>query len=126
MTNLENKETIKQLNSQLSILSGKRNALVVNCTEIQKELSENKLKIKKIQQKINTLTDITNQELTISEHALLRYCERVLNIDIEDIKSKIITEELKKLIKQLGSTGIYPLNNCKLKIINNTIVTITN
>ena len=126
MTLVSNKQTIKQLNSQLNILEGNRKALNIQCAQIQRNLSENKNQINKIKKYIYDLEIKQSQELTITEHALLRYCERVLGINIEDIKKEILTPELNKLIDTLGSTGTYPYKEYQLKIVDKTIITIIN
>jgi len=51
---------------------------------------------------------LENNSITITEHAILRYLERVKGIDIEAIKKDIVTEEVLKQIKTLGA-GIYPV-----------------
>lgn len=126
MTLISNKQTIKQLNSQLSILEGNRKALNIQCAQIQQNLSENKKQIAKIKKSIDDLKIKESQELTITEHALLRYCERILGISIEDIKKEILTPELNKLVDTLGSTGTYPYKEYQLKVIDKTIITIIN
>lgn len=89
------------------------------CIEIDiktKALNDIKNKIKKVED---------NSNIMISDHAILRYLERVMGIDIEMIKKEILPEKSKQTIQTLGN-GTYPINN-KYKIVvkNNTIVTIT-
>jgi hypothetical protein len=54
----------------------------------------------------------------------LRYCERVLNINLEEIKEELLSDTIKKLIETLGSTEVYPYKEYKLKVVNNSIITI--
>ena len=70
----------------------------------------------------NQIKKMTNSELNISEHAILRYLERVQNINIEEIKKEILTEELKLRFKTLGN-GTYVVNGISYKIHNGNIVT---
>lgn len=81
-----------------------------------KALNDVKNKIKKVED---------NSNIMISDHAILRYLERIMGIDIEMIKKEILPEKAKQTIQALGN-GTYPINN-KYKIVvkNNTIVTIT-
>lgn len=68
--------------------------------------------------------DKIQQHLVVSEHACLRYIERVFGITREDIEEKILTEEIVSLYTQLGD-GVYPLpNNVRARIKDGTVVTI--
>lgn len=126
MTQLTNKVTLKQLQSQLSTLEGKRNVLKNQVENIQQELSLANSQMQKIKNEINRLQMFEIKEINISEHAILRYIERVLMIDIEQIKSNVITDELKKLVSVLGGSGSYPVKDFKVVMVNKTITTITN
>ena len=124
MTLISNKQTIKQLNSQLNVLEGNRKALNIQCSQIQQNLSENKKQINILINNIKKLELQESQELNVTEHALLRYCERVLGINIEEIKEELLSDNIKNLVNTLGSTGVYPYKEFKLKIINNSIITL--
>ena len=63
------------------------------------------------------------KEPSVSEHAIIRYFERVLGINIEDIKSTIMPEETIKQIKTLGD-GKYPVKDFYIICKQNSIVTI--
>lgn len=126
MSELTKKVTLKQLQSQLSILDGKRNVLKNQVENIQQELSLANSQMQKIKNEINRLQMFEIKEINISEHAILRYIERVLMIDIEQIKSNVITDELKKLVSVLGGSGSYPVKDFKVVMVNKTITTITN
>lgn len=81
--------------------------------DLHKDLSDVKGKIEKLSQK----------ELIISEHAFLRYLERVEGINLEEIQAKILTKELMMKYKTLGN-GTFPIGDFKIVIRNNTVVTI--
>ncbi len=49
-----------------------------------------------------------SKTITVSEHAILRYFERVLGYDLEVIVAAILPETAKQGILQLG-TGTYPI-----------------
>jgi predicted transcriptional regulator len=59
----------------------------------------------------------------VSEHALLRYFERVLGFDLNDIKAKVIPEKTAELIAKLGP-GVYPVDGFKIKVKDNVVVTL--
>lgn len=62
-------------------------------------------------------------KITVSEHALLRYIERVNGVDLNAIREKILTSSLVSSIKAMGN-GKHPLDGCRAVVVNNTIVTI--
>ena len=66
----------------------------------------------------------------ITEHALLRYFERVLGFNIEDIKKKITPETTIQQVKELGD-GEYPIkdlysidNPFSIIVKNNNVITV--
>ena len=63
-------------------------------------------------------------EITVCEHAVIRYLERAMFVDIEEIKAKILTKDLECQILALGN-GKYPIGNgLKAVVKNNTIITV--
>lgn len=46
----------------------------------------------------------------VSDHAIVRYLERVLGIDIEQLKDQIISDELLRHVEKFGTTGAFPVN----------------
>jgi hypothetical protein len=65
------------------------------------------------------LTDLRNQaqalidkakEPVVTEHALLRYCERVLDVDLDNVRRQILTPKLIEAIDFAG-TGRFKLGN---------------
>lgn len=49
-----------------------------------------------------------SQEPMVTEHALLRYIERIYGVDMNELKAEILTPSLTSTIRKLGS-GKYPL-----------------
>lgn len=84
--------------------------------EMQKQLSE---KDKELQ----SLLKFLHREITVSDHSIVRYCERKLNIDIESIK-QAITEKHTQAIRMMGGNGTINDDNIKYVVQNYTIVTI--
>jgi predicted RND superfamily exporter protein len=107
--------------------------LLVSKDKIQKEISNiditinefNKKKVIK-QKELNEIQQNINKmmpEIVITEHALLRYFQRVLGYDLEEIKNKILPDKAKEDISKLN-TCEYPVEGFKLIVKNNVIVTI--
>jgi pseudouridine-5'-phosphate glycosidase len=61
--------------------------------------------------------------VTISEHVILRYIERVLVIDIGEIEKKIVDEETERLIKTMKSRKVSR-GDFSIIIKNNTFMTV--
>lgn len=59
----------------------------------------------------------------MSEHALVRYFERVKGFNIKDIEDELLNENLIKMVETLGN-GTFPNDNYSLVIKDNVIVTI--
>lgn len=67
-----------------------------------------------------------SKEPVVTEHAMLRYFERVHGFNLEQIKKDILTPEVTKMIKEFKS-GKFPVDNgYKFKVVSKdkTIVTI--
>ena len=68
-----------------------------------------------LSKKINTLElsmkNARNGEVVISEHALLRYIERELGLNIKMQQSKMLTPELVSKIKAKNGNGKIPHSN---------------
>lgn len=54
----------------------------------------------------------------------MRYVQRVMGVDMTELKAEIVPEEHRLLINQLGGTGSFPMNGYTLKVKNNVVVTI--
>ena len=67
----------------------------------------------------------TKKNIRVTEHALLRYLERVEGINLKEIEKKILTENLKKHINYFGD-GIYHFDEGKNKVVveNSKIITV--
>jgi hypothetical protein len=66
-----------------------------------------------------------SQRIVVSEHAILRYLERVRGIDLDDIKKEILPEHVEAQVRTLGN-GTYPVGQThKARVQNNVITTVT-
>lgn len=59
----------------------------------------------------NEIQKVLNEtkEPVVNEHAILRYLERVLGMDMEDIKRKIVTPKVREMIMQFSDGKILNL-----------------
>jgi chromosome segregation ATPase len=88
--------------------------------EAQREMERHKKNLKHIDDMISNL----QKKVVVSEHAILRYFERVLGFDLDTIRKKVLDTNTEQLIKSLGD-GSYPVETThKIKVRDNTVVTI--
>ncbi len=79
--------------------------------------------LQRVENDIKKLIASRSDELIVSEHAMLRYIQRVVGIPLEDIKAKIATPSLIDAAKHLGN-GTYPVDDFRVKVANGVIVTV--
>lgn len=104
---IKEKQTLKGLKSQLAKLEGEYSALKTEVGNRQREMSAKHVAIQVIKKEIKALEKPTD-EIRVSEHALLRYFERVKGYDLEAIKAEIIGDEIRTMVETLGGSGQYP------------------
>lgn len=70
-------------------------------------------------------TKAKNQTKTVvfTEHAILRYLERVKGLDIDQVKKEMVPDLVTQQIRAMGN-GEYPVGTHSVKIKDNTVVTI--
>lgn len=124
MSRLRQREELKQLESLHARLVGKISGLEVQQNETKKELSTLKQELNSVNQKIRALKH--QSELIMSEHAILRYVERVLKIDLDSLVTSVVEDsDLLRQVETLGN-GTYPMKNGDYKVVvkNNVIITV--
>lgn len=112
----------KQLQSQLNTMLADIDALKTDISNKQKELSH-KMKIaESLKKEIERIgkTEI----LKVSEHAIIRYFERVKGYDLEEIKKEILSEAAIDLINKLGTSGTYPSKDFQIVVKDSTVLTV--
>lgn len=67
------------------------------------------------------IESLTQREVVVSEHALLRYCERVYGCDLESIKAEILTPQVVNCINTLGN-GKFPTGNGLKAVVKDRVV----
>lgn len=113
---------LKYLQTQRQKLVSQREILKKVTKEKQDELTSLNSKIKNIDEKLEKL--ISGNEIIFSEHAILRYIERVLGINLTDIKAKILTEPEKDECMQMGGNLTYKKEDFTVKIQDFVVTTI--
>lgn len=116
-------KTIKELQSQVQALKGEVSALTTLITTKQRELSTKKKIIDEIESKIRSFATVHTP--IISEHAIIRYYERVCGVDFTPIKNEILSSDVQKMLTTLGGNGTIPNNGYKVICKNYVVVSIT-
>ncbi len=64
--------------------------------------------------------------ITVTDHALIRYLERVGDYDIEEIRQQMVTPVLEQMVKLVGDTGRYPVGDGRnmFVLLNGRIVSV--
>lgn len=115
---------VKQLNERLKKERQKAELLRFEILPIQQELSKSLLNIKELEEKIKEISKI---DLQVSDHAIVRYFERVLRYNIEDVKSSILTDEIRAYNDTMGN-GKYPVkygdDEYQVVVKNGSLITV--
>jgi len=120
---LRNNATLKGLKSQIKIKEGELDAIKIDMISKQKEYENTRKVIDEIKSRVKKLEHPNIPE--VSEHAILRYLERVKELNIEEIEKEILNDDVLELIEKLGGSGKYPNNNgFRVVMKDNMVVTI--
>jgi chromosome segregation ATPase len=119
---MNNVRQIKQLQSQLNTISADVSALKMDVSNKQKELNQKRKTIEQLKKTIESLKH--NGEIKVSEHAILRYLERVKGLDVSEIEKEILTQDVLGLIEKLGGSGKYPVNEFQIVMKDYTVTTV--
>jgi hypothetical protein len=113
---------VKNLQSQLNNLIGDYEALKVEVANKQREVSQKKYAIDFLKEQISKMNN--KKSIKVSEHAILRYLERISGLEIENIEKIILNDDVLDMINKLGGNGTYPNNEFKVVLKNYVVTTI--
>jgi hypothetical protein len=116
---VKDSQTLKQLQTRKFKLEALVLDKKVSLDEAQQEYSNSKSQLGNINKQIEDLSD---KDIIVSEHALLRYIERVMGVDMDAIKEKILTTGLKTMISNMGN-GKYPIGKGNKVMVKNNVIT---
>lgn len=123
MSDIKDNQTVKGLNTQLGKAKGEYESLKIQVKHLQKQSTLKKEEIQELEKKISYLEK--PKELVVSEHAILRYFERVLGFNIEEIRTKLLDQQVRDCVEALGGNGTFPTkDNIKLIIRDKVVTTI--
>jgi hypothetical protein len=113
---------LKAIDLQLSEASKEADDLKMKFTEIQREHSLKCQEIENLRSKRSELG--ATERLKVSDHAIVRYFERVKGYNIYEIENEILSNEFLRHVSVLGGNGKYPSNGFKVVLKNYTVTTI--
>lgn len=108
---------IKSLQTQLHKVEVELKQLANEQQDLKNKTNKLEKSRRNIQQRMR---DIQNASLKVTEHALLRLCERKFELPIDKMES-----ELKRILGNVKMDGRYPLGDGLFAVVkHNTIITI--
>ena len=91
---------------ELKQLQTRRDKLRIELGGIEGDQKELASRWKTVRKKLNSIEKqiqgLEQREITISEHALLRYLERVKGINLDELREEILTDKVKSMIDELS------------------------
>jgi len=122
MKNLKSTK-IKSLSTQIEKFKLELTAKHSEFKLMKEELELKEAHLKKMQSDLQALKEHSD-ELIISEHALLRYLERVYKLDLSKLTKEIVPDALTTTIKELGNGEYHTEEGYSVKVVDNVVVTI--
>lgn len=117
---MADKKTYQATVAHLARVKAERETLLAQRKELDRKFSLNSKTIRELEAKIESMKV---RDLTVSEHAFLRFFERVLGYDLRQIEVQMVSPSIKELYAKLGD-GEYPGNGFKVRIRNGTVITV--
>jgi hypothetical protein len=115
-----NAHELKQLESRRTKLIAETKSYHADFVAVRKLYDDSNAALKEVEEKIAA----ARQHPMISEHAILRYAERVLGLVTDKIRHQLLTPETKAMINAVGSGKIPTGNGVKLVVKDKTVVTV--
>lgn len=118
---IEISQKIKSLRTKVLKLLSRKKTLGQERAQIDKVIGGIDKEVHVLNQQIKTLE--TPNNLRVSEHALVRYFERVKGYDLKEIEKEILEPQLTKMTDTLGGKGTFPNSNGYSVILDGYTVT---
>lgn len=125
MADYKTSTELKSLQSQIAKLTAESDVMSKEVSEKQAALSAVRNKLSALQFQYNDiLTKQTAKEPIVSEHAILRYLDRIKGVDMELIVNEIMDEKTKNTIKFMKN-GKINRGNYTIVVRDSVVVSIT-
>ena len=120
---IKQKEELKKLQSLLIKQESEIDLIKRERQLINERLSVAERNLKNTEEELKKLK--TGNKIIVSEHAVLRYLERTMELDLKAVENEILSREVVSQYRTLGN-GKYPVSNgYKAVIKDNVVLTIT-
>lgn len=120
---IKQKEELKKLQSLLIKQKSEIDLIKRERQLINERLSVAERNLKNTEEELKKLK--TGNKIIVSEHAVLRYLERTMELDLKAVENEILSKEVVSQYRTLGN-GKYPVSNgYKAVIKDNVVLTIT-
>jgi hypothetical protein len=118
------KEThaLKQLTVRLTKAETEHAASVADVKTAQKREAELRRTKERLRQEVEDCK-AGRGDPVVTEHAMLRYFERVLGYDLEEIRGMILNDQARAYIEQFG-TGKIPCGGFRIVVQDRVVVTV--
>lgn len=87
---------------------------------VSRRMTEAQATVDQLRRHIASLHDAG---IVISEHAMLRYLQRVHGIDLEQVQREMLPSGVEEQIRTLGS-GLFPVDGFSLRVRDGQVVTV--
>ncbi|GEM_PF-3178609 len=114
----------KQLEKEKTYLEDDLHSIKQTISDKQKEYNEKRKILDKVKKRLNSMNPEGRPK--ISDHAIVRYMERIKGVNISEVENEILTPNVLALIEKLGPNGTYPNENFSVILQNNVAVTVVN
>lgn len=112
---------LKRLQTRRRELSAEIGLIHDEIATAQRDMAEKRKRLATIDQQIEAATV---KEPIVTDHAMLRYCERVMGVNLNDIKKRVLCDEMAGLIDKLPSGKFPHPDGFRVVVKNRTVVTI--
>lgn len=114
--------TVKSLQRLVQRLQGELEGLKTEITSRQRELSMKTTQLIDIQTQLTTLVRPT--KFQVSEHAIIRYYERVCGVNFHELEKEILSDQVLAMAQTFGGSGTFPNGEYHVVMKEGTVVTI--
>jgi len=117
-----NNHELKHAKVELQKMHQKRLEASANRQRAERELELATISIQKLEKQIASAKK--KKEVIISEHAILRYLERVYQMDMLKIQLEIAPLDVRETIKMFGGNGTFETKTHRIIVVDSTITTV--
>ena len=115
-------ELLKKLQTRLNIAKQDLVAEKQSLRLTNQKVAQMQRQVEELEQQVKAVP--MNVGVVVSEHALLRYLERVKKIDMAALVDEILDEKSKSLIDFAKGNCTVKRSDCHLVVKNNVVVTV--